>query len=70
MRSPYHGCSSTRRKANTRTKDEMAHKVDLSWAARNRSKGGDIVTAGSGDFDRPFDMLLAFDLAEIKVLFS
>ena len=26
--------------------------------------------ARRGDFDRPFDMLLPFDLAEIKFLFS
>jgi hypothetical protein len=26
--------------------------------------------ARSGDFDRPFDVLLTFDLAEIKFLFS
>jgi hypothetical protein len=28
------------------------------------------VPAGGSNFDRPFDMLLAFDLAEIKFLFS
>src|ERR1700692_1783205 len=47
MRAPYHGCSSTCRRANTRTGDEMAHKVDLSWAARNRSKGEQIVAPGN-----------------------
>jgi hypothetical protein len=28
------------------------------------------VPAGGGDFDRAFDMLLTFDLAEIKLLLS
>jgi hypothetical protein len=32
---------------------------------RNRFNGEDIVTPGDGDFDSAFDMLLAFDLAEI-----
>ena len=67
--SPYHGCSSTCRKANTRTGDEMAKKVGLNSAARNRSKGENIAPGG-GKFNRSFYMLLTFHLAEIKILFS
>ena len=47
----------------------MAHKVDLSWAARNRSKGENVVRAGGRDFDRAFHMLLTFDFAEIEFPF-
>jgi hypothetical protein len=39
-------------------------------SGRNRSNGEDIMPARSGDFDRPFDVLLTFDLAEIKFMFS
>jgi hypothetical protein len=38
--------------------DEMAHKVDLSWAARKRSNGEKVVPARGGAFDGTFDMLL------------
>jgi hypothetical protein len=37
---------------------------------RNRSDGENIVPPGGGDFDGAFDMLLAFHLAKIKVLFT
>ena len=39
-------------------------------AGGNRSKGEDVVPTSGGDFDSSFHMVLAFDLAEIKFLFS
>jgi hypothetical protein len=37
---------------------------------RNRPDGENIVPAGRRDFDGAFDMLLAFELAKIKILIS
>jgi hypothetical protein len=36
---------------------------------RNRSNTEDVVPPNRGNFDSAFDMLLTFDLAEIKILF-
>jgi hypothetical protein len=41
-----------------------------SCSGRNRSNGEKVVSPGRSDFDGAFDMLLTFDLAEIKVLFG
>jgi len=37
---------------------------------RNRTEHENVVPARGGDFDGAFDMLLTFNLAEIKVLFG